>query len=121
MWRGIPLRSSAAGLMRLSHSVWETPFLTTDTASLKRLLKRIIPHTVSDDLRELVDLALAVITRAGVGNDQPLITPFTLLDGEVRYQLECDFEEGIVTKSEYRKLTRELNRLLAEATPHRRR
>lgn len=102
-------------------SPWETLFSVTDTSRFERHVKRTVSAAVSESLNDLADLAISVIAYAGSGTDQPFVTPITFLDGEVRYQLECDYEQGIITESEHKKLALELNRVLAKARRHKRR
>ena len=80
----------------------------TDIKLMEALLKRILPCTISAEFRGLVDYALRFADFQGLLDE----TPIAFLDGEVRYHLECDSAQGIVSQAKFQRLNSELNRLI---------
>jgi len=93
-------------MRKLPFSIENLP--STDIKLMKALLRKIL-HATSTNLRELVDYALRFAAFQGLEDD----TPIAFLNGEVRYHLECDLAQGIITQAEFQRLNSELNRLTA--------
>jgi hypothetical protein len=93
-------------MKKLPFSIGNLP--STDIKLMKALLKKIL-HATSADLRELVEYALRFAAFQGLEDD----TPIAFLNGEVRYHLECDLAQGIITPVEFERLNSELNRSIA--------